>query len=101
MTVTLDHVTRTVDGIPAIRDLHRFGSEGFLPDRTLVLLLEEGGSRAAARDGQAADRIGGRSSDYHRAVEQGFQSIAAEEPERVRLVPATGSPDEVTDRLLA
>ena len=40
-------------GIEAVRDLHRFGSLDFLPDRTLVLTLDEseGALRARARDG--------------------------------------------------
>jgi len=34
-------------------------------------------------------------------VEAAFRTIAAEEPDRVRLVDASGAPDEVTKRLLA
>jgi len=88
-------------GIDAIRQLHAFGSEGFLPDRTLVLTLGdgEGARRAAARDNGTADRIGGRDARFHEAVEQAFRTIAAGEPERVRLVDASGSAAEVTARL--
>ena len=72
-----------------------------LPDRTLVLLLgEEGRARARGRDQHDGDRIGGRSADYHRAVETAFRLIAIEEPERVRLIDASGTADEVTARLL-
>lgn len=87
-------------GIERVRDLYRFACGEFLPDRTLVLILDEGGERARARDTEGADRIGGRSADYHRKVEAAFRIIAAEEPERVRLVDASGSPEEVTERLL-
>ena len=87
-------------GIERVRQLYRFACGEFLPDRTLVLILDEGGERARARDTEGADRIGGRSADYHRKVEAAFRIIAAEEPERVRLVDASGSPDEVTERLL-
>jgi len=87
-------------GIERVRDLYRFACGEFLPDRTLVLILDEGGERARARDTEGADRIGGRSADYHHKVETAFRIIAAEEPERVRLVDASGSPEEVTQRLL-
>lgn len=87
-------------GIERVRELYRFACGEFLPDRTLVLILDEGGERARARDTDGADRIGGRSADYHRKVEAAFRIIAAEEPQRVRLVEASGSPDEVTERLL-
>lgn len=87
-------------GIERVRELYRFACGEFLPDRTLVLILDEGGERARARDSEGADRIGGRSADYHHKVETAFRIIAAEEPERVRLVDASGSPEEVTQRLL-
>ena len=45
-------------------------------------------------------RIGGRPDDYHRKVQAAFHIIAAEEPERVKLVDASGTPVEVTERLL-
>jgi len=88
-------------GIAAVRALHRFGSEDFLPDRTLVLVSAEGQERARARDGAVSDRIGGRDSSYHQAVSDAFASIAAAEPERVRLIDASGTPDAVTQRLMA
>lgn len=88
-------------GIEHVRRLHAFGSEGLYPDRTLVLMLREGSERAKQRDGAAADRIGGRPQDYHQKVDAGFLILAAEEPQRVRLVEASGSEADVTGKLLA
>jgi len=87
-------------GIEAVRAINAFGVGEDFPDRTLVLTLEEGGDRARARDSEGSDRIGGRSDDYHRKVIAAFSIVAAEEPERVRLVDASGTPEEVTERLL-
>ena len=87
-------------GIERVRQLHDFACGGFLPDRTLLLTLAEGAERAKARDRGNADRIGGRAEDYHQRVEQAFRTIAAEEPDRVWLVDASGSEAEVTERLL-
>lgn len=89
-------------GIEAVRDLHRFGSLDFLPDRTLVLTLEhsEGTVRARTRDGAAGDRIGSRPPSYHAAVDAGFREMAQREPNRVKLVDASGSSATVTARLL-
>ena len=89
-------------GIGAVRDLHRFGSLDFLPDRTLVLTLDEseGALRARVRDGNAGDRIGSRPPSYHAAVDAGFRSLAAAEPDRVKLIDASGPPASVTARLL-
>jgi dTMP kinase len=89
-------------GIEAVRDLHRFGSLDFLPDRTLVLRLESGeaAARARVRDGTTGDRIGSRPPTYHAAVDAGFRQMAEREPQRVRLVDADGTPPTVTARLL-
>lgn len=87
-------------GIDGVRDLYRFGCGDFLPDRTLVLALAEGGARARARDTEGSDRIGGRPDAFHQRVDLAFRQIAAEEPQRVRLVDASGSPEEVTRRLI-
>lgn len=87
-------------GIDAVRALHEFGSEGALPDRTLLLQLSDGAARAVERDGGASDRIGGRSPEFHRAVDAAFRQLAAHEPERVRPIDASGTPAQVTERLL-
>ena len=87
-------------GIEAVRGINAFGIGDSFPDRTLVLLLDEGQDRALERDRDEPDRIGGRPREYHLKVETAFRLIAAEEPERVRLIDASGTPGEVTQRLL-
>ena len=90
-------------GFESIRALHRFGSHGFLPDRTLLLRLgkEEASARTRQRDVAGADLIGGRSGEYHAAVAEAFDRIALEEPNRFRIIDASGSTADVTARLLA
>lgn len=88
-------------GIEAVRRINAFAVGEYMPDRTLVLDLPDGKERARARDNGGSDRIGGRPDEYHHRVALGFRLIAAEEPERVRLVDASGTRDEVTGRLLA
>jgi len=88
-------------GIEAVSAINAFGIGEWFPDRTLVLALAEGGARARARDNEESDRIGGRPEGYHQKVDLAFRLIAAEEPERVRIIDASGTPEEVTRRLLA
>ena len=87
----------------AILALHAFGSRGLLPDRTFVLDMgvAEGAERATGRDGAAADRFAARGERFHHDVAQAFRRFAADEPDRIRLIDAAGTPDAVTDRLLA
>ena len=87
-------------GIDAVRAINAFGIGDYFPDRTLVLALAEGGARARARDNEGSDRIGGRPENYHQKVDLAFRQIAAEEPDRVRIIDASGTPDDVTRRLI-
>jgi dTMP kinase len=87
-------------GIEAVRSINGFAIDDCFPDRTLILALAEGGARARARDNEESDRIGGRPEGYHQKVDLAFRLIAAEEPGRVRIVDASGTPAEVTQRLL-
>jgi dTMP kinase len=87
-------------GIETVRAINAFAIQGWFPSRTLVLMLDDGGERARARDTDGSDRIGGRSNDYHRKVDAAFRIIAGEEPERVKLIDASGAPEDVTKRLL-
>jgi dTMP kinase len=87
-------------GIEAVREINAFGLEGCYPDRSLILMLNDGAERARARDQGGSDRIGGRPDEYHRKVDAAFHIVAAEEPERVQLVDASGAAEEVTERLL-
>lgn len=84
-----------------ILDLHRVGSGGLLPDRTIVLDLPvaEGARRASARSAET-DRMGAKSASYYERVAARFREMAAQEPERFRMVDASGTPDAVTARIL-
>jgi dTMP kinase len=83
--------------------LHRVGSNGLLPDRTLLLHLPQGeaSERAGARDGGESDRIGGREAAFHRAVAEAFGRFADAEPARFRRIDAQGSVEQVGARVLA
>lgn len=85
-----------------ILDLHRVGSGGLLPDCTILLDLpvDEGARRAALRS-EERDRMGDKPAAYYERVAARFRVLAAGEPARFRTVDASGTPDAVTDRILA
>lgn len=77
--------------------LHRIGSEGLLPDLTLLIeapdaQIEE---RLARRDGGENDRIGGREAAFHARVRAAFARLAAAEPGRFARIDGSG-PVETT-----
>lgn len=82
--------------------LHKIGSNNLLPDRTLVLELpgDEASYRVAKRDDNIHDRIGGRDSHFHDQVANAFRRFAAQEPQRIRLIDASGDTQTVTRRLI-
>lgn len=86
-----------------VMTLHRIGSGGVLPDVTVLLAVapEIAARRLALRDGDAADRIGGRGADYHARVAAAFRGFAQAEPDRFALVDADGSPVDVHGRVMA
>ena len=86
-----------------IMALHKVGSEGLLPDLTLLIEVspETAAARAAARDGDAADRIGGRDAHYHARVARSFAELAAAEPARFARVLGDGAADVVHHAVLA
>lgn len=82
--------------------LHRIGSDGLLPDMTLLLELDPrtATERASARDGDGADRIGAKDEVYHAKVRDRFGELAARDPARFARIPGEGSPDAVHERVL-
>lgn len=86
-----------------ILTLHRIGSGGLLPDRTVLLQLDpdEAARRLAERDRGHSDRIGGRDIAYHARVAAAFRHFAEADPHRFALIDASGAPDEVHARVLA
>ena len=79
-----------------IRQLNHLATGGLQPHLTLWLDLppEVGLARAKARDRLEQERL-----EFHRRVYQGFQALAAAEPQRIVRVSAQGSPAEVAARL--
>lgn len=85
-----------------IWQLHEIGSDGFLPDRVLVLDLDEdtANERVSMRDGDVRDRIGGRPKEFHTAVRQAFRSYAEQDSDRIKLINASAAVDEVTNSIM-
>lgn len=84
-------------------DLHRIGSGGLLPDCTLLIAVspQAAQARAAARDVDGADRIGGRDSIYHAKVAAAFDRLAEAEPTRFTRIDGNGDARHVHNAVLA
>lgn len=81
--------------------LHRLALGNFAPDLTLILDLPaaEGLARAAGRAGDT-DRFERLDLAFHERLRQGFLRIAAENPERCRVIDGSGFRDQVHGRIV-
>lgn len=86
-----------------VRELHRIGSGGLLPDVTLLIEVspEVARQRAAARDVDGADRIGGRDEEFHAKVAAAFHRFAETEPVRFARIDGNGDADSVHQAIMA
>ena len=91
--------------VALIRKLNEAAVDGLAPDMTLMLFIDpvEGLRRAmgvTGGDGEG-DRIEAAGLAFHQRVHDGFARIAMEEPDRVFVVGAQGSIEEVHVAVLA
>ena len=88
--------------ITELMDVHRLAIGNFLPDLTVVLDLPvaEGLARAARR-GLGGDRFERLDRAFHERLRAGFQTIAAEDPQRCVLIDASQDVEAVGHAVVA
>lgn len=77
-----------------IRALSLWAADGLLPHRTLLLDVEPA-QATARRAASTRDRLESAGEAFHAAVRTEFLRIAAAEPERVAVIDAAGTPEQV------
>jgi dTMP kinase len=85
-----------------IRELNRIVTKGYAPNLTILLDIDpEDGVRRSCAQGDVT-RFEHEALEFHHRVRAGFLSIAAREPDRVKIVPVGAlSEDEVFESVLA
>lgn len=93
-------------GLPldVLRLANDFACEGLRPDLTVLLDVDTETSRARLRKREAAtnttaDRIEQAGDAFHARLRQGFLEMAAQEPNRIVTIEASGTPDEVWEKV--
>ncbi len=83
--------------------LHTIGSEGLIPDRTLLLSLPQidASARTDMRDQGQPDRFGAKNNAYHQRVIHAFDVMMEQELDRFLAVSGLGDAEEVTGRLMS
>lgn len=89
--------------ITLLRSIHQFGFGDLRPDLTFVLDLppEQGLKRAEARVQvqNTESRFEEKGLAFHSRVRDGFIELAAQEPDRIVIIDASGTPEH-TDKLV-
>lgn len=80
-----------------VSSANALGAGGVVPLRTLVFDLDPARALARATQG-GADRLEAAGVQFQESVRAGYLRLANSEPERVRLVDADATPDEVYGR---
>ncbi|MFA4841809.1 MAG: dTMP kinase [Agrococcus sp.] len=93
---------RELDG-GQIRDLSLWAADGLLPDLTILLDLDPatGRERMAAREDAPYDRLEEAGEAFAERVRAAYLELAAGEPDRFVVVDASGTPDEVHERVVS
>jgi dTMP kinase len=86
----------------SIREMNEMGTGGLKPDLTILLDLpeDEGLARAGGR-GRGPDRMEREEEGFHRDVRRAYLDIAEKEPDRVRIIDATGRPEEISEMIVS
>lgn len=87
--------------IEQIKTINQFATGGLVPHRTYLLDLSvaDGRERLQARTG--LDRIEQKGAAYHERVRAGFLEIAKQHPQRIRIIDAKRTAEEVTGEIFA
>jgi dTMP kinase len=89
-----------------VKAINHFASSGLQADKTYLLdvpvevSLKRLHHRATVSAHAPLDRIERKSADYHQRVRDAFHHIAEENPDRVTLVKADRTPDEIAADIL-
>lgn len=86
-----------------VRCLNTFSCGDVKPDLTIVLDVDLATSlkRTASRGNDIEqDRFDSESNAFHNAIREGFLDIASKEPERIVVIDATGTIDNVTEKIM-
>jgi len=87
--------------VAEIVEINRFAAAGLQPDRTYLLDIPVSVGRLRLGQRERLDRIEQKGEQYHQRVRNGFRQIAEQYPQRVRLIDANRSIEQVHAEIMA
>ena len=83
-------------GVEDVLELNLRATQGLLPDRTVLVLVDP---EEALRRTREADRIEREGIEFHRAVDAASRRLAELFPDRILTVDGTLPPEEIAERI--
>ena len=83
-------------GVENIRDINDFATMGLKPDLTILLDIDPEIGIERAKSAKEADRLEQEKIDFHRIVYDGYKELVQMYPERIKVVDANQSIEEVS-----
>jgi dTMP kinase len=88
-------------GVATVAAINRVATADRVPDRTLLLRLDRRTGQARLADrGEASDRMERESDAFFARVAATYDALAADDPQRIRVLDARRTPDAVLDAAL-
>jgi dTMP kinase len=84
-------------GMTEVMNINQFAIEDRMPDLTLYFDIEPeaGLQRIAQHDGREVNRLDLESLDFHERVREGYQALINQYPERIKVIDASRTKEEV------
>jgi dTMP kinase len=79
--------------LEAIKSVGKFATRGIAPDLTLLFDIDT--RQGLSRKGKVKDRIERRSLPYHNRVRRGYQKLAKENPQRIKVIKVNAGKEEI------
>ena len=86
-------------GPDVVGEINLWATRGLLPDLTVLLDVDAGAG--LARISSAPDRLEAEPEEFHASVVAAFDALAAGDPDRYLVIPASGDVDEIAAAVLA
>ncbi|MDO4936039.1 MAG: dTMP kinase [Phascolarctobacterium sp.] len=90
-----------VEDLADLKALNLQATGGILPDLTIVLDADPEQLLQRRNERGIADRFENKGLAFQENLRQGFLALAAAEPERIKVVNALGSVEEVSEKILS
>jgi dTMP kinase len=95
-------------GVELVEGLSMLATQGHVPDLTILLDLDPSqvhertdGSRDKTGQREEQTRFDVEAEDFHRRVQEGFRLLARIHPERIKVVDASRTPEEIHLEIVA